>query len=170
MIKNTYFFSVPVRKEVKRIYKIGKEVTETISYKSKFIDSAIFTASSLSNLVNNLTDGINCNVNMIKCKYGHDNKFCETCGITYKNWQWVLLEYTNVVLHSVILHYALHTKLHVVLYSIVVKRCLPILIYGWLEKTQRNVVTWKLGFLQESEYGKCYWSRLHACKKSSQRF
>ena len=42
-------------------------------------------ASSLSNLVNNLTDGINCNVNMIKCKYGHGNKFCETFGITYKN-------------------------------------------------------------------------------------
>ena len=42
-------------------------------------------ASSLSNLINNLTDGIKCNVNMIKCKYGHDNKFCETCEITSKN-------------------------------------------------------------------------------------
>ena len=36
------------------------------------------------------------------------------------------LEYTNAVLHSATLHYALHTKLHVVLYFIVVKRCLPI--------------------------------------------
>ena len=34
-------------------------------------------ASSLSNLVNNISEGIN----KIKCKHGHDNKKCETCRI-----------------------------------------------------------------------------------------
>ena len=33
-----------------------------------------------SNLVNNLSKGIH----RIKCKYGHDDKKCETCGIKYK--------------------------------------------------------------------------------------
>ena len=46
----------------------------------KFIDSARFMASSLSNLVNNLSEGIY----KIKCKYGHDDKKCETSGIKYK--------------------------------------------------------------------------------------
>ena len=34
-------------------------------------------ASSLSNLVNSLSEGIH----PIKCKYGHDDKACETCRI-----------------------------------------------------------------------------------------
>ena len=37
-------------------------------------------ASSSSNLVNNLSEGIH----RIKCKYGHDDKRCETCRIIYK--------------------------------------------------------------------------------------
>ena len=37
-------------------------------------------ASSLSNLVNNVAGGIH----KIKCKYGQDDKKCETCGIKYK--------------------------------------------------------------------------------------
>ena len=45
-----------------------------MSYKLKFIDSARFMASSLSNLGNNLTEGIP----KIKCKYRHDNKKCKT--------------------------------------------------------------------------------------------
>ena len=36
--------------------------------------------SLLSNLVNNLFEGIP----KIKCKYGHDDKKCETCGIKYR--------------------------------------------------------------------------------------
>ena len=36
--------------------------------------------SSLSNFVNNLSDGIH----RIKCKFGYDGKKCETCGIKYK--------------------------------------------------------------------------------------
>ena len=54
-------FSVPIKKEIK---KIDKDGNETISYKIKFIDNARFIASSLSNLVDNLTEGIN----KIKCK------------------------------------------------------------------------------------------------------
>ena len=37
-------------------------------------------ASSLLNLVNNLSGGIH----KIKSKYGHDDKKCKTCGIRYK--------------------------------------------------------------------------------------
>ena len=37
-------------------------------------------ASPLSNLVNNLAEGSH----KIKCKHGHDDKKCETCGIKYK--------------------------------------------------------------------------------------
>ena len=38
-------------------------------------------ASSWSDLFNNLSDG----VHKIKCKYGHNDKKCETCGIKYKH-------------------------------------------------------------------------------------
>ena len=37
-------------------------------------------ASSLSNLVNDFSEGIH----KIKYKYGHYDKKCETCGIKYK--------------------------------------------------------------------------------------
>ena len=43
-------FSVPIKKEVTEIDKVGNESNVTISYKIKFIDSARFTATSLSNL------------------------------------------------------------------------------------------------------------------------
>ena len=46
----------------------------------QFIDSARFMASSSSNLFNNLSEGFL----RIKCKFGHDDKKCETCGIRYK--------------------------------------------------------------------------------------
>ena len=45
----------------------------------------------MSNFVNNLAEEIN----KIKCKYGHDNKKCETCRIKYKSVE-CCLEYTNV--------------------------------------------------------------------------
>ena len=47
-------------------------------------------AGLLSNLVNNLSERIL----KIKCKYGHDDKKCETCGITYKVCD-CFLEYTD---------------------------------------------------------------------------
>ena len=51
-------FRVPIEKEVTRIDKNGKVITKSISYTLQFIDSARFMASSLSNLVNNLSEGI----------------------------------------------------------------------------------------------------------------
>ena len=41
-------FTVLIKEEVTRVDKNGKEITKTISYRLKFIDSAIFMASSLS--------------------------------------------------------------------------------------------------------------------------
>ena len=60
---------VSIRK-IKRIDKNGKETTKTISYRLQFIDSTRFIASSLSNLVDNLVEGIH----KTKSKHGHDNK------------------------------------------------------------------------------------------------
>ena len=58
-------FSVPIEKEITKIDKQGNESVATISYKLKFIDSARFMATSLSNLVDNLKEGIH----KVKCKY-----------------------------------------------------------------------------------------------------
>ena len=51
-------FSGTITKEVKRIYKNRKEITKTISYKLKCIGSTRFFPRSLSNLVNNFTEGV----------------------------------------------------------------------------------------------------------------
>ena len=60
-------FTVLIEKEVTVIYKNEEEVTRNISYILKFIDSARFTASSLSNFINNLSErGHN--------KYGYNDK------------------------------------------------------------------------------------------------
>ena len=61
-------FSVPVQKEVTRINKNGEEMTKIASYRLQFIDSVRFRVSSLSNLVNNLAEGIH----EIRCKNEHD--------------------------------------------------------------------------------------------------
>ena len=47
-------------------------------------------ASSLSNLINNIAEGIH----KIKCKYGHNDKKSEICGIKYKYCD-CFLEYAN---------------------------------------------------------------------------
>ena len=57
-------FSVPIEKEVTNLDKVGNESVATISCKIKFIDSARFMSSSLSNLVDNLTEEIH----KTKCK------------------------------------------------------------------------------------------------------
>ena len=57
-------FSVSIEKKVAEINKEDNESVVTISYKIKFIDSARFMATSLWNLVDNLTEGIH----KIKCK------------------------------------------------------------------------------------------------------
>ena len=55
-------FSVPAKKEIIKADKEGNEIVKTKFYKTKFIDSARFMASS--NLIVNLTEGIH----KIKCK------------------------------------------------------------------------------------------------------
>ena len=70
-------FTDPIEKEVIRN---GEEITNNISYRLQFIYSARFMGSSLSDLANNLSEGIH----EVKCKYRHDDKTCETCGIKYK--------------------------------------------------------------------------------------
>ena len=67
--KHLTFFA-PIEKQVIRISKNGEEITKTISYRLKTIDSARFMASSLSNLVSSLSEGIY----KIKSKYKHDDK------------------------------------------------------------------------------------------------
>ena len=75
----------------KNQYKITRgEITKNISYMLQFIDSARFMASSLLNLVNNLSEGIH----RSKCKFDHGNKKCETCRIKYKYYDF-FLEYTS---------------------------------------------------------------------------
>ena len=73
-------FTVSIEKEVTRIDKNGEEIAKNISYILHFIDRARFMASSLSNLDNNLSEGLH----RVKCKFEHDDEKCETCGIKYK--------------------------------------------------------------------------------------
>ena len=73
-------FTVLIEKEVTKIDNNGEQITKTISYILQFIDSARFMANSLPNHVNNLFEV----VHRIKCKFGHDGKKCEICGIKYK--------------------------------------------------------------------------------------
>ena len=56
----------------------------------KFTDSTRFMTSSLSNLVNNLSE----ETHRIKCKYRHDEKKWEAYGIKYKYCD-CFLKYTN---------------------------------------------------------------------------
>ena len=67
-------FSVPIKKEIKKINKDGNKSVANISYKIKLIDSAGFMAGSLSNLVDNLAEGIH----RIKCK-------CCDCFLEYES-------------------------------------------------------------------------------------
>ena len=70
-------FTVPIEQEVTKIDKNVEEIIKNISSILQFFDSARFMASSLSNLFNNFSEGIH----RIKCKFGHRDKKCETCGI-----------------------------------------------------------------------------------------
>ena len=72
--------AVPIEKEVTGIDKNGEEFTKDISYILQFIDSTRFMVSSLSNIVNNLSEGIR----RTKCKYGHDDTKCKSYGLKYK--------------------------------------------------------------------------------------
>ena len=58
--------------------KNEKEITKNKSYILQFIDSVRFMASSLSNLVNNLFEGIH----KINCEHEHDDQKGETCKLS----------------------------------------------------------------------------------------
>ena len=73
---------VPIEKEITKTDKDGYESIVTISYKIKFIDSARFMANSLSNLVDNLTEGIH----ESNCKY------CD-CFLEYESVKDNLIKY-----------------------------------------------------------------------------
>ena len=49
---------MPIKKEITEKDKDGNDKTKKISYKIKFIDSYKFMSTSLSNLVNNLANGV----------------------------------------------------------------------------------------------------------------
>ena len=50
--------AVPIEKEVTRIDKNGEEITKHLFYRLQFVNSGRFVASSLSNLVNKLSEEI----------------------------------------------------------------------------------------------------------------
>ena len=83
-------FTVSIEKEDSRIDKNGEKITKNTSYILQFVGSARFMASSLSNLVNNLSEGLH----RIKFKLKHDDKKCETCGIKCKYCD-CFLKYAN---------------------------------------------------------------------------
>ena len=76
-IENHITFTVPIKKVNTIIDKLGERITKNISYILQVIDRIRFLASSLSNLVSNLSKWIH----KIKCKYGHDSINYETCRI-----------------------------------------------------------------------------------------
>ena len=49
---------MPIKKEITKKDKDGNDKTTKVSYKIKFIDSYKFMSTSLSNLANNLSDGV----------------------------------------------------------------------------------------------------------------
>ena len=67
------------------------KISKNISYILQFIDTTRFMASSLSNLVNNISE----RVHRTKCKYGHDDKKCQMRGIT-GNYCDCFLEYISI--------------------------------------------------------------------------
>ena len=81
--------TVPIENEVTRIYKNGEKISKKISY-IFCTDSTRFMESSVSNAVNNLSEGMH----RIKCKLRHDDKKCEICGIKYKYCDY-FLQYRN---------------------------------------------------------------------------
>ena len=146
-----------MEKEVMRINENWEEITKNISYILQFIDSACFMASSLSNFINNLSEGIH----RIKCKNGHDDKKCETCRIKYKHCDCVL-KHTNVKDDLIEFKCLGCNKSYQRKFDekwkerfcntykfsnndnnkfIIAKRCLFVWIYGWLGKIQWNIIT-----------------------------
>ena len=79
-------FSVRVKKEIINIDKEGNESVKTIFYRIKFVNSARFMASSLSNLIDNLTEGIH------KIKRKHYD-----CFLEYESFKDNLIKYKCLI-------------------------------------------------------------------------
>ena len=75
-----------------KAWKIRKLYGNVLSYTLQVNDSGRFMRSLLSNLVNNLTEGIY----KTKRKYKHSDKKCEICGIKCKGCE-CFLEYRNFI-------------------------------------------------------------------------
>ena len=71
-------FTVSIEKEVTKIDKNGEEIVQNISYILQFIDSTRFMESPLSNLVNNLFEGIHrIKRKCLCCNKNYHHKFDE---------------------------------------------------------------------------------------------
>ena len=64
-LRRVQTFSVLIEKEIRKVDKDGIEAIIIISYKCKFVDSGRFMARSLSNVVDNLTEGTRLNTEIV---------------------------------------------------------------------------------------------------------
>ena len=62
---------MPIKKKIAKKDKDGNDKATKLSYKIKFIDSFRFMSTSLSNLANNLPDGVH-NDKCTDCKFYFD--------------------------------------------------------------------------------------------------
>ena len=134
--------------------------------------------SSLSNLLNSLSEGIH----KIKCKYRQDDKKCKDCGTEYKycncfleyrffkgdlikckglscdkNYQYKLDKKLEKIFINTC-NFSNHNNSRFI--DLLQKGINILWIYGWLEKIQWNIITWKRRFLHSPIYGRYYWCRL----------
>ena len=162
-------FSFPIEKEAMKFDKNGNESVVTVPYKIKFVDAARFMATSLSNLVDNLTEGIHkskyqdCDCfleyesvkdNLIKykctyCSEDYSNKTGEKLKKRFKN----TFKFTNNDINK-----------------FCCKEKVFLLMSTWINgKNLMKYHCLKKKNLKQVKYGRYYRCRLHACKKSLQR-
>ena len=83
---------VPIKKEITKKYKDGNDKIIKISYNIKFIDSFRFMSTSLSNLVDNLSEGLhsdkctNCKLHLDYMSI-KDNQLIFKCLKCKKNYE-----------------------------------------------------------------------------------
>ena len=85
-------FSISIKKKITKNDKDDNESVVNISYKIKLIDSTRFMASSSSNLVDNLAEGIH------KIKYKDCDCFLEYENVSRTIWQNINIYFTiNII-------------------------------------------------------------------------
>ena len=125
-------FPIPIEIEVVQIDKDGNESIVTIFYKIKSIDSVRFLEASLSNLVDNFTEGIH----KIKCKYCVlfiEYESVKVNSIRYK-WLFCNKDYSNKIDEELKKQFKNTLKFSK-------KRCLSLWLHGWLRKVGWNDIT-----------------------------